>query len=358
MNGCDNLTPVPSSIPATRWEKMTQGVNLSHWFAQDPNSVYPLSQLENTYTPTDFNLLKRLGFKHVRFPVDPLLFFDEAAPNRLLPTFLPILNRKLDQIEYAGLAVVLELHSSTAFAQRFRASAEVQAKMVRFWKAFAAHLSTRNPEMLFLEVMNEPGIQEASVWQSLQGEFLQAMREGAPEHTLIAVGHKWSGSRELIQLQPYTDGNIAYAFHFYQSMFFTHQGASWGDVRWMSLRNLPYPSSPQAVAERLSEIPIAARATAISYGEAEWNQAKMRDYLEPLFKWHEKTNVHLICGEFGVYRPNVLPEDRLRWIADMRTLMEEKGIGWTMWDYAKGFGISVESGGTRTLDLQTVDVLF
>ena len=357
LNGCDTHSPTGSMVHPQRLQKMTKGVNLSHWFAQNPNSTYSTSILENTYTATDFSLLKSLGFRHVRFPIDPLLFFSENNPNIVQPAFLPLLNRKLDQIENAGLATVLELHSSVAFRDKFIQNPALQAKFVQFWKAFASHLSARNPEMLFLEVMNEPGIVEVADWQKLQAQLLAAMREGAPEHTLIAVGHKWSGSRELVQLKPYTDLNVVYAFHFYQPLFFTHQGANWGDARWIDLRNLPYPSSPEWVAERLESIPLIARGTAISYGESEWNSAKIRNYLMPLFNWKHTHNVAVICGEFGVYRPFVLPEDRLNWLKDIRTLMETESIGWTMWDYSKGFGIATETGTTRTLDMQTVDAL-
>ena len=56
-------------------------------------------------------------------------------------------------------------------------------------------------------------------------------------------------------------------------------------------------------------------------------------------EWGAKHHVLVTCNEFGAYRAFSNPEDRVRWIADMRTVLERHGIGWTMWDYAGGFSV-------------------
>jgi hypothetical protein len=49
--------------------------------------------------------------------------------------------------------------------------------------------------------------------------------------------------------------------------------------------------------------------------------------------------VPLNCNEFGVYRGLSDPASRANYIRDVRTALEEDGIGWAMWDYRGGFGV-------------------
>jgi len=55
--------------------------------------------------------------------------------------------------------------------------------------------------------------------------------------------------------------------------------------------------------------------------------------------WGKDRNVPLICNEFGVYRQHSPQDSRMRWIHDVRTALENDGIGWAMWDYRGGFGV-------------------
>jgi hypothetical protein len=71
----------------------------------------------------------------------------------------------------------------------------------------------------------------------------------------------------------------------------------------------------------------------------------------------------LTCNEFGVYRKTSNPEDRARWLHDVRTTLERDGIGWNMWDFGggddgQGFGV-VNRGktGPNTQDDVTLGAL-
>jgi len=47
----------------------------------------------------------------------------------------------------------------------------------------------------------------------------------------------------------------------------------------------------------------------------------------------------------------------VRWIADVRTALEMYGIGWTMWDYAGGFGLVTKQSGQIVVDQPIVSAL-
>jgi endoglucanase len=54
-----------------------------------------------------------------------------------------------------------------------------------------------------------------------------AIREGAPQHTIIVESARWADDDDLLFLEPLRDGNVIYNFHFYEPHLFTHQGATW-----------------------------------------------------------------------------------------------------------------------------------
>jgi endoglucanase len=49
--------------------------------------------------------------------------------------------------------------------------------------------------------------------------------------------------------------------------------------------------------------------------------------------------VPLWCSEFGVLRKRAAPGDRAAWLRDVREELEQRGIGWTHWDWKDNFGI-------------------
>jgi hypothetical protein len=88
-----------------------------------------------------------------------------------------------------------------------------------------------------------------------------------------------------------------------------------------------------------------------------WNAARINEEIEQIAAWGKRWNVPLTCNEFGVYRKTAAPNDRARWISDVRTTLEKYGIGWTMWDYSGGFAVVVKQNGQTSVDELTVKAL-
>src|SRR6185369_3370144 len=102
---------------AARFGRLRRGVNLSHWFSQAP--VYTKERLETHTTAADIALIKSMGFDHVRFPIEPApLLSDTPDPSILNTTYLQYVDRALDIILGAGLAVVIDIHPSDEFKLR------------------------------------------------------------------------------------------------------------------------------------------------------------------------------------------------------------------------------------------------
>jgi endoglucanase len=346
-----------AGVPTARLARLRRGINLSHWFAQAPRADYSEAHLKTHTTAQDVALIKRMGFDHVRFTVEPAPLFDEAEPARLRAAHLARLDSALDMLLASGLAVVFDVHPADEFKIRLRSDDRFVAAFASFWRSLAAHLSARDPERLFLEILNEPMVEDAYRWMGIQASIAAAIREAAPRHTIVAAGGRWSSVDQLLLLEPLADRNVIYNFHFYEPHNFTHQGATWGAPFWPHLRGLPYPSSPEAVARLPAVADAAARAALEHYGEERWDSARVEREIALAAGWARRHNVALTCNEFGTYRAYAPAEARLRWIADVRAALEKHRIGWAMWDYSGSFAVALKKDGVAVPDPQTLAAL-
>ena len=347
---------VQSSVPASRLARLRHGINLSHWFAQSAD--YSRAHLESHTTGEDIALIRKMGFDHVRLTLEPAPLFNADDPGTLEAEYLKYLDHALDMILAQALAVIVDIHPSDEFKKRLNSNDRQIEAFGKFWRALAQHLATRDPERVFLEVINEPMVEDGYRWFGMQGKLISAVRSGAPQHTIIASGHRWSGLAELLFMQPYADRNIIYNFHFYDPFAFTHQGATWAGPNPPFYKNIPYPSNPESVSKVLDMIQNQpARDNLVRYGEDRWNVARIDREISTATAWAARNHVPLTCNEFGVYRKVAPPADRALWIRDMRTTLEKYGIGWAMWDYAGGFGVVNKQNGHATPDAEIVKAL-
>jgi hypothetical protein len=162
------------------------------------------------------------------------------------------------------------------------------------------------------------------------------------------------------------DHNTVFTFHFYEPLVFTHQGAWFSSLYVRYLSRLPYPPSVDRTDEFSAM--VRARATADStlspaaraqiFSEAQkyiklyFNEPQNRDFIRRramiAAKWAKRNLVspqRIWVGEFGalgdVYgREAAAPEDRRRWLSDARSVFEEFGFGWAVWNYCCAMGIT------------------
>lgn len=351
----NNLINAAEVQVEARASRLRHGINLSHWFAQAAD--YSKTRLETHTTEEDIALIKSMGFDHVRFTIEPAPLFNQGDPSVLNRSYLPNLDKALDMILAKDLAVIVDIHPSDEFKLRLKDDRQVEA-FTKFWTALAAHLSTRDPEKLFLELLNEPMVEDGYRWYGIQARLIAAVRAAAPRHTIIASGHRWSGLSEMLFMQPYADPNLIYNFHYYDPFTFTHQGATWAGPNLSFLKNVPYPSSPEAVAKILDTVPDEpARYSLLRYGEDRWDAARIDREIGVAATWSAKYHVPVTCNEFGAFRKVSPAADRATWIRDIRTALEKHGIGWTMWDYGGSFSVVNKVNGHATVDQPTLNAL-
>jgi aryl-phospho-beta-D-glucosidase BglC (GH1 family) len=304
-----------SALAARRAQHLRHGINLSEWFAQvyDPQG-YTKEHFEIWNTAQDIAMIKAMDFDHVRLSVNPQPMFRRHQADHIPADYLGYLDAAVKMILNQSLAVVIDIHPDS--------------------------------------------VRDSYRWYGIQSRLAAAIREGAPQNTIIAVGARWDDDDDLLFDQPLRDPNIIYNFHFYEPHVFTHQGATWGDSYWHFVSALPYPSDPETTRKVAEQVPDPVKRLAVvRYGADHWNAARIDAEFDQVTAWARHWDVPVVCNEFGVYRKVANPQDRAAWLTDVRKSLEKHGIGWTMWDYSGGFGVVIKQNGQPSPDEMTIKAL-
>jgi len=348
-----------STVPASRLAHLRHGINTSEWFAQVYDKRgYTKEHFQSWTTAEDIALIKSMGFDHVRLSVDPQPMMVNHRPDAIPAEYLGYLDAAVKMILDRGLAVVIDLHPDSEFKARLGKDDSFVQEFADFWRALARHYSTWDAERVFFEILNEPEMSDRYRWYGVEARLAAAIRGGAPQHTMIASGARWSDDDDLVFIESLRDPNVIYNFHFYEPHIFTHQGATWGSYFWQWVKGLDYPSSPESAAKVAAGVPDAVdRLAVIRYGEDHWNAARIDAEIMQVAEWARQREVPVVCNEFGVYREYVKAQDREAWIHDVRTALERHGMGWAMWDYSGSFGVVTKKDGRNVPDEITLRAL-
>lgn len=359
-----------------------RGLNLDIWTtwppeAQwgDPDVLLPYPEWRRTLDASKLEALKASGFDFLRIPVDPAPFLSPAS-GHLRDRLLASVAEAVAAVNAAGLRAVVDLHSIPR-GEAATGTAGILADEAGFTPFLelvrdVARILSADPEMVALELMNEPVIDcgdgEAR-WPGMLRRLHAAARASAPRTTLILPGACWSSAEGLARLAPETfpGDDVMWTFHSYQPFLLTHQGAEWaGDfIRYVTGLAYPLNEMPRADLEaalaairaRISaDAPWHRRAGMLAYLDeqvagldtAEEVHATMAEPFEKVRSWAERHGVQpddILLGEFGMIRQeygnaSVVPAaSRAAYLRDMIALAEKHGFAWSIWGYGGAFGV-------------------
>src|ERR1700683_5281631 len=264
-----------NALAFARAQHLQHGINTSMWFAQAND--YSIHRLETFTTPDDIDLIAKMGFDHCRLSIDaaPLVAWQHTGAET---SFMTELDRVVKVMLDKHLSVIIDIHPGSDYKAELIQGSTGVSSFVSLWRALAAHFASAAPEHIFFEIMNEPEQSDPYRWQGIQASVVDAIRQAAPNNTLIASGAHWSGLTDLLVLEPLADANVIYTFHDYEPFPFTHQGATWTSTEVRPERAIPYPSTPEAVAPKLSEEPtLSGQFFLDEYGEGRWDAARVEN---------------------------------------------------------------------------------
>ena len=339
--------------------------------------------------------LKEAGFELVRLPVSPvpLLAMGNEQDRQIAYSQF---GAAISDILEADLNVVFDLHVTDANSPwdyktvtadfngpRFRAYVSLVTSVAQF-------LSQYDARRVAFEPFNEPPgpcvWSDRPDWSAFQKELLAAIRAAAPKLTVVLTGACW-GSLEGLQALRASDydANTIYTFHYYEPFVFTHQGAWFSSSFVRYLSRVPYPPITDRTEEFLTIVKQraaadhtlneAASAEVISeakkylgyyFGERQGRnfisaalshfgrhvaEKEDRSFIQRrvslAMEWAKTNGIapqRIWVGEFGAlgdvygYRA-AAAEDRQRWLTDARSVFEEFGFGWAVWNYCCAMGI-------------------
>jgi endoglucanase len=340
---------VRASLPFSR------GVNFPGWF----DAVSPRSIPFTHYTEQDFKDVKSIGVDVIRLPLY-LYNMTNGAPRHILdPLFLKFLDQAVDWAEQYEIYLILDNHSFDPIAPT---NSDIDRTLIPIWTQVAERYKNRSDFILY-EILNEPHDIDSQRWANIQGEVIAAIRTVDTRHYIIVGGVWYNSIDELFNLPVYPYNNIIYTFHFYDPFLFTHQGETWGNPPNLSaLKGMPFPADAHA----MPPIPANLRGTwwENSIRNSYKREATVKSLAMTLDKAvrfsRERGDLPLFCGEFGVFIPNSLHEDRVRWYQAVTKLLDDRGIARTSWDYFGGFGIfKTDRGGSfgGNLDVAIIEAM-
>lgn len=345
------------NLAAQRARHLRHGINASMWFAQAPGH-YSIDHLKNFTTADDIALISRMGFDHIRLSIDaePLMEWQNSRGETT--AYMTELDRVVQTIVKNHLAVIIDIHPESDYKAPLRQGSDSVEHFTILWRALAAHYASSDPELTFFEIMNEPEQSDPYRWQGIESTVAAAIRQVAPNQTIIATGAHWSGLEDLLTLEPLATANVIYTFHDYEPFPFTHQGATWTSTQVLPLRGIPYPSSTEAIAPKLDQEPdLLGKFFLEQYGLDRWDADRVEKTIEFAARWSQLHHAPVYCGEFGVLKYYAPPAMRAQWLHDMRVALEKNNIGWAMWDYQDNFGVVTKTNGVAVPDKNIVEAL-
>ncbi len=316
-------------------KKIKRGVNFGNRW-----EVAPPFSWQIPYSLQDVDQAAAEGFDHIRIPISWHHYLSRkdgklSISPELTDEIDPIIDRALEK----GLHVIIDWHH---FDELTSDPDSYQLRFVDGWKVIAKRYADRS-ENLWFELINEPKDELTTERLNiLQAHAIDAIRRIAPDRTLLVTTGLWGAINELPKLRlPADEDNLIVTVHNYEPFNFTHQGASWTGMS--DLKHVRYPGPPEtplAVPDSMKDrgditgfihsyntLPEDKNPSSLSAIKPRFDEAK---------KWSEASGRPVHLGEFGVVT-TADPDDRVRYVRDMRTLAESHDIPWTLWDWKAGF---------------------
>lgn len=253
-----------------------------------------------------FTAIRRAGFDFVRVNLFAFGHMDER--NRLDPKWLKKVDWVVREASKAGLGVILDEHDFDACSNDVDMCRD---KLGAFWRQFAP-LYRNAPASVAFELLNEPhGKLDSETWNRMIPQLLDIVRATNPRRTIVIGPVSWNAYRELPNLRlPERDRNILVTFHYYDPFRFTHQGASWTDLK--ELRG-------------------------VSWG-SEADLAQLREDFGKVEQWSRANRRPILLGEFGAYDKSGTPaEMRVAYTAAVAREAERQGFAWAYWQFDGDF---------------------
>ena len=308
----NDAPPGASSNALSTASAIGRGVNFGNMLEAPTEGAWGLS-----VTDDFIDKAASAGFASVRLPVRWSNHASATAPFTIDPAFMSRVETVVDRLLAKGLVVVLNMHHYRQLdgdpldASEARvADAVLDLRFVMLWEQIAERFKSRGGRLV-LELYNEPhGRLNGEPWNVLAARALGVVRKSNPDRVVVIGPTSWNSASDLPKLKLPNDANLIATVHDYNPFAFTHQGAEWVS-----------PSPPVGV-------------TCCSPAQV----AEMTAPLDAAKAWSTAKRYPVFVGEFGAYS-KADEASRIIFNRTMRDAAETRGMSWTYWEFASGYGV-------------------
>lgn len=318
--------------------KCFKGINLGGWLSQ---CNHLKEHYDSFIKEEDFEKIKKLGFDHVRIPIDYEVL--ETEDGEYKHDGFAYLDKCIEWSKKNELDMILDLHKTYGFSfigeeTDFFYDTSKRKRFLKLWNELAKRYAQYS-DFLSFELLNE--VVDGKVineWNSLIDEAIKTIRKYSNDIYIIIGGVFYNSIFSVKYLPLFEDRNIVYTFHCYEPICFTHQGAYW--VKGMPTDyRVQYPVSMKELYDCKEYLPAA---NAIIFDKYEVEEMD-KDFFEVIFdeaiNFAEQNNLQLYCGEYGVI-DLANPNDALNWYKKINASFVKHNIGRAVWSYKQmDFGI-------------------
>jgi len=279
-------------------------------------------------------VLKNIGVKTVRLPIDFARSFSTTVPVKLINS-----DNFTACDSFISWAKAYNLNLSIDFHGDPSTTASVinnKAYIASVWKYIAKKYAALPSNQFYFELFNEPHDVTTAVWKPVAQEIIDSIRLVAPNQTIIVGGADYNSINSLNDLGLLKDNNIIYTFHTYDPFLFSHQGASWvGDA--VSTLKVPYPYDA-ATMPPLNTKAVGTWGQDLYYNyKNDGNDAKILATIKVANDWSKVNNAPIFCGEFGSFGTYSDEASRCRHMKAMRGALESLKIPYAWWELLSSF---------------------
>ncbi|MBQ8825242.1 MAG: cellulase family glycosylhydrolase [Ruminococcus sp.] len=321
----------------------THGINLGGWLSQNDDTSK--KHYNNFITEKDIKYIASLGLDHVRIPIDYMLLEEEDGTEKQEGYYY--LNKCIEWCKKYNIHIIIDLHKTYGYSfdpldktdkKIFFYNKKIQERFYTLWKRIAVRYKGLS-YMVAFELLNEIVEPEvAEEWNKIALNAIHEIHKIAPDTWIIFGGTMYNSVLSVPSLAVPDDKKVAFTFHSYEPIIFTHQGAYWVDNMNPDFR-ISYPESLSKYRNcsknlKYQLVSSIFRKDLTSLGT---------DFFEKLFlpaiKYAEENNVPIYCGEYGVID---LADDisKVKWVKDICTIFNKYQIGRAYWNYKeKDYGI-------------------
>jgi endoglucanase len=336
----------PKASVLTEKFEVKRGTNIAHWLSQSRARGV---ERQKFFTKADVEAIAKMGFDHVRLPIDEEQMWDEQGKRH--DDAFQLMTNCIDWCAENNLRVIVDLHilrshHFNADEKPLWTDKKEQEKFYDLWRDLSKSLKKYPVNLVAYELMNEAVADDPEMWNNLVANAVAAIRVIEPLRTIVIGSNKWQQVQTFDVLKiPENDRNILLSFHFYEPFLLTHWHASWTNQKNYN-GPVHYPGTILTQKE-FDALPAEMQESAKNWVNKQFSKAWILEQWQKPIKKAKELGLPLYCGEFGIIT-GPPQADMERWYQDMIDLFEENGIAYANWNYKSGsFGLIDETGKQR-----------